>query len=83
MVQGVFHLTAEGQTSWHGFAKSIQSISKNEAAKKIKLITIESEGYKTKAARPKYSVLDCSALFQKIGLKLPNWQQMLELAMED
>jgi dTDP-4-dehydrorhamnose reductase len=83
MVQGVYHLTAAGQTSWHGFAKSIQSISKNEAAKKIKLIAIESEDYKTKAARPKYSVLDCTSLFQQIGLKLPNWQQMLELAMED
>jgi dTDP-4-dehydrorhamnose reductase len=88
---GVFHMTASGSTSWHGFAAAIITIAAREgllAASKAPLLhAIRTEEYPLPAARPKNSRLAGERLRDRFGLTLPDWQRGLffylkELASE-
>lgn len=50
---GTYHIANEGETSWFNFAKEIFKLKNSN----IKLIPCNSEDFKQKATRPKYSVL--------------------------
>src|SRR3546814_4791652 len=71
---GLWHLTPTGQTSWHGFAEAIfeGAISRGLLAKRPRVHAITTADYPTPAARPAYSVLDCSALQRDFGIELPD-----------
>ena len=65
---GIYHLSNEGQASWHQFAKKIFQL----AGINVKLTAIKTSDYPTKAVRPKYSSL--------INTKFPplrHWQEAL------
>jgi dTDP-4-dehydrorhamnose reductase len=68
---GVYHLTAQGQTTWHGFAKHILDTAVLE--KKPSLHAIETKDYPTPAIRPAYSVLSNQKLAATFGLQTPDW----------
>ena len=53
-LSGVFHLTCQGKTSWHGFAKEILSLSGMESTA---LTPIPTSDYPTPAIRPLFSLL--------------------------
>lgn len=55
---GLYHATCEGQCSWYDFAKSIFKIR----GLKTKVIPVKSEEFPRPAKRPKWSVLENSAL---------------------
>lgn len=79
---GIYHLTATGQTSWYGFAKTIFELdSKRSEYKLEKLVAIPSEQYPTPAKRPAYSSLDTQKVFSTFGLTLPSWNKSLELLL--
>lgn len=84
---GLFHLTARGQTSWHGFAAAIfdrwPTLSRQAALRVSRLEAIESRDYPTPAARPLNSRLDCQALETRFGLSLPDWQAGLEQVLTE
>jgi len=84
-VDGLYHLTSSGKTSWSGFARRIFSqaarLNLINIAPKVKGITTSQ--YPTPAQRPSYSVLDCSKLKQTFNIKMPNWQTALQLCMQD
>lgn len=66
---GVYHLAAQGQTSWFGFASAIVA-----AAQLPCVITpITSDKYPSKARRPPNSVMDCSKLRSRF-CDLPQWE---------
>ena len=44
---------------------------------------IETCDYRTPAARPAYSVLDNAKLRTTFGIRLPDWEQALALALAD
>lgn len=73
---GTWHLTAAGETSWHGFAHEIfrQASEAGLIANVPKLTAITTAEYPTPARRPAYSRLDTSALERDFGLVLPAWQ---------
>ncbi|MEQ6341304.1 MAG: dTDP-4-dehydrorhamnose reductase [Gammaproteobacteria bacterium] len=75
---GVYHMTCAGQTSWHGFARSILE---RETGPVADLRPIPSMDYPTPAARPHYSVLDNARLADTFGIKLPDWAAALEIAL--
>jgi len=76
--QGLFHLTASGETSWYGFAKAIFEQSVQYESLMIKdLCPIKSEEYPTAAQRPSYSVLDCQGIKKIFSIQLPDWQLSL------
>jgi dTDP-4-dehydrorhamnose reductase len=81
---GTWHLTATGATSWHGFAEAIMqgAHARGLIARIPRVLPIATADYPTPAARPAYSVLDCSALQRDFGIALPDWQEGLSLTLD-
>jgi dTDP-4-dehydrorhamnose reductase len=74
---GLYHLTAQGATTWHGFADALLE----QAEKKPTLVPISSTEYPVPAARPANSRLSCAALMERFG-HLPHWRDALALCQE-
>jgi len=79
-LSGTWHLTASGQTSWHGFAEAIfaEALAAGVLAKVPKVEAITGSEYPTQAKRPAWSVLDNRKFQQDFGIVLPDWQQGLK-----
>lgn len=75
---GVYHLTAQGETSWFGFASAIAAHLRRQGKSVAMLQPIPSSAYPTPAQRPLNSRLDCSRLQQDWLVQLPTWQAALE-----
>lgn len=84
-LSGTWHLTAKGETSWHGFAEAIfaEAVSAGKLACAPKVDAITTADYPTPARRPAYSHLDVSKLERDFGLMLPSWQEGLERVIAD
>jgi dTDP-4-dehydrorhamnose reductase len=84
---GLFHLTASGATSWHGFAEAILKGAMQAGllvpGRPLRLVPIASEDYPLPAARPKNSRLACDRLNQRFGIALPGWKEGLSLCIEE
>jgi len=74
---GTYHLTAQGETSWYGFAQAIGEQLKARGLPCAELLPIASSEYPTPARRPLNSRLDCARLAREWGIQLPHWQQAL------
>lgn len=74
---GIVHLTAQGETSWHGFAEAIfeDALAAGLMTRRPVVEAIASSQYPTPAARPAYSRLDTQKLQQQCGLQLPDWRE--------
>lgn len=84
-LSGIWHLTASGQTSWHGFAEAIfaEALATGVLAKVPAVEAIPSSEYPTPAKRPAWSVLDNRKLQQDFGIVLPTWQDGLKRVMAE
>ena len=84
-LSGTWHLTASGQTSWHGFAEAIfaEALAAGVLVKAPTVEAIPSSEYPTPAKRPSWSVLDNRKLQQDFGLVLPAWQDGLKRVMAE
>ncbi|WP_295577374.1 dTDP-4-dehydrorhamnose reductase [uncultured Stenotrophomonas sp.] len=80
---GTWHLTARGQTSWHGFAEAIfaRALAAGVLAKAPVVEAIPSSGYPTAAKRPAWSVLETCKLQRDFGIVLPTWQEGLDTTL--
>lgn len=74
---GTYHLTAQGETSWFGFAQAIGEALRKQGKPCADLLPIPSSDYPTPAARPLNSRLDCSRLQRDWGVSQPDWQTAL------
>jgi dTDP-4-dehydrorhamnose reductase len=74
---GLYHLTSNGITSWHGLAcYLLQKTEKHQinlALKSSNIQPILSKCYPMPAERPKNSQLDTSCLSQHLNIQLPDW----------
>ncbi|ENN85614.1 dTDP-4-dehydrorhamnose reductase [Rhizobium freirei PRF 81] len=79
---GTYHLTAQGSTSWHGYATHIvREASARNFNLKLSLDAlkpISTAEYPTPAKRPANSRLDCTKLMDRFGVALPAWQSGVE-----
>ena len=77
--QGLAHITASGETSWHGFACAIvEGLRARGVALAVeKIVPIRTDEYPTPAKRPRNSRLDLTRLHQVFGLTPPTWQAAL------
>ncbi len=84
-LSGTWHLTASGQTSWHGFAEAIfaEAVEVGVLAKAPAVQPISSAEYPTPAKRPAWSVLDNRKLQQDFQIELPAWQAGLHQVMSE
>jgi len=78
-VSGTWHLTAKGETSWHGFAEAIfaEAVAAGVLPRAPRVEAITTAEYPTPASRPAYSHLDVSKLERDFGVVLPRWQDGL------
>jgi dTDP-4-dehydrorhamnose reductase len=76
---GIYHLTAQGHTTWYGFTKAI--LNHQSIAKKPTVTPIRSEEYPVPAKRPTNSVLSCERLINTF-CGLPQWDEALRLCQE-
>jgi len=71
--QGLYHMTAAGETTWCGFARAILA----RAGIATPVVAIRTEDYPTPARRPRNSRLDCARLKAEHGVSLPPWAEQL------
>jgi dTDP-4-dehydrorhamnose reductase len=74
---GTYHLTAQGETSWFGFAQAIGEALRQQGKPCATLVPIPSSDYPTPAARPLNSRLDCTRLQREWAVSQPDWQTAL------
>lgn len=77
---GTWHLTAAGQTSWHGFAEAIfaRALAAGLLPRAPQVVAIPTSEYPTPARRPAYSCLDTTSLQRDFGIDLPAWETALD-----
>lgn len=74
---GIYHYSNSGKISWYDFAVAIaQLIHSNCAVAKI-----GSEAFPTPAKRPRYSLMDCSAIIQDFGVEQLAWEESLKVCI--
>jgi dTDP-4-dehydrorhamnose reductase len=69
-LEGLYHMTAQGRTTWCGFACEIFKALGIAA----EVTPIRTDEYPTPARRPANSVLDNARLNQRFGIRMPSWQ---------
>jgi dTDP-4-dehydrorhamnose reductase len=69
--QGLYHMSAAGQTTWYAFARAIVA----RAHLQTRVVAIRSEEYSAAARRPRNSVLDNSNLRAAFGVMLAPWDE--------
>ena len=74
---GIYHLTAAGQTSWHGFASAILDGTTDEPRRATRVVAITTADYPTPAKRPAYSVLALAKLQLASGITPVDWRMQL------
>lgn len=77
-VSGTFHMTAGGETTWHGFAEAIVALE----GLKTPVLAIRSDEYPTAARRPRNSRLDNARLNATFGITMRGWRDGLARAIE-
>jgi len=80
-IAGVYHMTCQGETSWHGFAQAILELACPENIPKLS--AIPTKEYSTPATRPPYSVLSNAKLQKTFGIKLPHWEHALKQCLNN
>lgn len=77
---GTWHLTAAGQTSWHGFAEAIfqEAVSAGLLSRAPRVVPITTADYPTPAQRPAYSRLSIDKLQRDFDIVLPDWRVGLQ-----
>lgn len=83
-LEGTYHLTASGETSWHGFASAIleRAAQRGLLAKAPAVHAIGSGEFPTPAKRPAYSVLDNTLFVRTFDYPLPDWRIGLDRTLE-
>ena len=72
--KGLFHVTNDGDTTWHGLAEKIFEL----AGIDCQAVPITTEQYGAPAHRPRYSVLDISKYQATAGPKMSRWEDALD-----
>jgi dTDP-4-dehydrorhamnose reductase len=76
---GLYHLTAAGQTSWHGYASHVIEQARQRKPgldlRVREVAAVASTAFPTAARRPHNSRLDTDRIRQAFGLNLPHWQE--------
>ena len=82
--EGLVHLAAAGETSWHGFASAIVAGLKARGTplKARSIVPIRTQDNPTKAKRPANSRLDLARLQRVFEIVTPPWQDGLAIELD-
>lgn len=76
---GTYHFAGAPDTSWAGLARAIMAA----AGLPCEILPIPAADYKTPAARPYNSRLDCTSFTRDFGLPRPDWRAALPHMISD
>jgi len=78
--QGLVHVCAAGEASWHRFASAIIIGLRSRGVKLAvaRIVPIRSDEFPTRAKRPLNSRLDLGRLHELFGVRTPHWERDLE-----
>lgn len=82
----LYHLTASGHTSWHGFTKEIISLANQSAKLQLTIKDIKAiptSNYPTPAVRPMNSQLALTKLESVFSLRMPDWKETLAVCITE
>ena len=84
---GLYHLSAGGQTSWHGYAQHVieqaRALRPELPLKVRELRPVPSSAFASAARRPHNSRLDTRRLQAAFGVRLPEWQQGVDRMLQE
>ena len=84
---GLYHLSASGQTSWHGYATHVierARLLRPQLPLRVREVRpVPSTAFQTAARRPLNSRLDTRRLCEAFGLQLPPWQQGVNRMLDE
>ena len=82
---GIYHWTDGGQCSWYDFACAIhnEALGLGALDKAIAIRAIPSTEYPVPAARPSYSVLDCTSTMADFDVVQTPWRDNLRSMLEE
>jgi dTDP-4-dehydrorhamnose reductase len=76
--QGIYHLSAAGETHWNGYARFVidtaRQLQPTLAIKAQEVAPVPTSAFPTPARRPLNSRLDTTRLRDTFGLTLPDWR---------
>ena len=75
---GTYHFTADGATTWHGFADCIVGTAAPITGRHPRVTPIATADYPTPAKRPANSHLDCALFVQTFGLTPRPWREAVQ-----
>ncbi|MFW5630870.1 MAG: dTDP-4-dehydrorhamnose reductase [Acetivibrio ethanolgignens] len=70
---GIYHATCEGFTTWYNFAREIFALTNTQ----VSLSPVATNGFKTAAKRPAYSVLENHKLNTETVYRMADWHDAL------
>ena len=84
---GLYHLAADGETSWHGYACHVLeracALGCPLKAGPAEVLAIDTVDYPTPAQRPLNSRLDTTRLRAAFGLHLPHWKTPVNRMLDE
>ncbi|WP_424140554.1 dTDP-4-dehydrorhamnose reductase [Roseomonas chloroacetimidivorans] len=79
---GVFHLTGQPWTTWHGFAQAIFEEAGRRRRPVPRLFAITTADYPTPARRPADGRLDCGRIARVHGIQAADWRRSLSRCLD-
>ena len=81
---GIYNVVTRGSTSWHAFAQRILELDPRRAEQRCRdVVPIPTSDYTTAARRPARSLLDVRKIERTFQLRMPQWDEQLELVMAE
>jgi dTDP-4-dehydrorhamnose reductase len=81
---GIYHLSAGGETSRHGFAtRIVEHLCRQETVAACTLRPVATRDLHSPARRPAYSVLDNGKLRREFNIALPHWEAAFAQAQQE
>ena len=77
IADGIYHISANGRTSWHAFAEAIFATSPDPSRTVKRVVPISTAEFPTPAKRPAFSVLSNQKIEFATKRRVPDWQEQL------
>lgn len=85
--QGLYHLVAGGETTWHAYASHVIARARELAPDRLwkvqRIAAVPTSAFPTPAQRPNNSRLNTDRLQQTFGLRLPHWQAGVDRMLQE
>ena len=85
--QGLYHLVAGGETTWHAYASHViakaRELAPDRPWKVQRIAAVPTSAFPTPAQRPHNSRLNTDRLQKTFGLRLPHWQAGVDRMLQE